>query len=492
MWHPSKRSTQQMEEEYVPVSTTREDEKRWQRDGNGNDKSTTTANSINVDSGFLSSGNLQTSGEICDSGLQLPSLDSREGEGPEDRPRGEIEKREQQRRASATTPATVSSSSSSAATTIAEPMRVDSGLVVDLGLSESLSQLSLKQVALNSLTGSRAGRGALPAKSNLEPNIELVPVRPDPSSDYDIRSDVDVEPPQQQQLRDRSYGNDNVIVAQEQRATSNEEPWQLYYTQDDDGDTQLHIAIVQGFVEATFSLIKMAPHPCLLNTLNDDCQSPLHLAVLTHQPTIVRRLILAGADPSMRNFRGNTALHIACASGDLACAKALTDPLSPMERNELMPGQKVPALPQNLEQRNYSGEMCLHVAAANGQVDLVRLLLRLGADLESREALAGRTALHVAVERGCRTVVAFMLHECRPCLDAQTYAGMTAYQLALCFDDIQLARELVRLGASPQPLPESSDSESEDEETLDASASSPAANYLPTIVNVQNAVGVKV
>lgn len=119
---------------------------------------------------------------------------------------------------------------------------------------------------------------------------------------------------------------------------------------------QLHIAIVQGFVEATFSLIKMAPHPCLLNILNDDCQSPLHLAVLTHQPTIVRRLILAGADLSLRNFRGNTALHLACASGDLACAKALTDPLSPMERNELVPGQKVPALPQNLEQRNYSGK----------------------------------------------------------------------------------------------------------------------------------------
>lgn len=138
-----------------------------------------------------------------------------------------------------------------------------------------------------------------------------------------------------------------------------------------------------------------------------------------------------------------------------------------------------------------TGEMCLHVAAANGHVDTVRLLLRLGADLEAREALAGKTALHVAVERGCRSVIAFLLQECQPCLDTQTYAGLTAYQLALCFDDSQLARELVQLGASPQPLPESSDSESssEDEETsLETTAS-----YLPTIpVNVQNAVGVRV
>lgn len=132
-----------------------------------------------------------------------------------------------------------------------------------------------------------------------------------------------------------------------------------------------------------------------------------------------------------------------------------------------------------------SGEMCLHIAASSGQVEIVRLLLRLGADLEAREALAGKTALHLAVERGCRSVIAFLLQECRPCLNTQTYAGITAYQLALCFDS-QLARELVRLGATPEPLPEP-DSDSSDEEE------SSAANYLPTIARLrQNVVGVKV
>lgn len=130
--------------------------------------------------------------------------------------------------------------------------------------------------------------------------------------------------------------------------------------------------------------------------------------------------------------------------------------------------------------------MCLHIAASSGQVELVRLLLRLGADLEAREALAGRTALHLAVEHGCRSVVAFLLQECKPCLDTQTYAGLTAYQVALCYD-IQLARELVRLGATPEPLPES-DSDSSDEDE-----SSAANNYLPAIVRLrQNVVGVKV
>lgn len=336
-----------------------------------------------------------------------------------------------------------------------EPMRVDSG--VDFRLSESLSQLSLQQVTLNPL--------AADDRVQTEPTFELTPVT--------------AEKLEQRKIEARRI---NEHLPQKPI----ELDWQLYYTQDDDGDTQLHIAIVQGFLEAAFSLIRMAPHCCLLNILNDDGQSPLHLAVLTRQPRIVRRLILAGANPALRNFRGNTALHLACATGDLASAMALTDSLTPLERNYLLPGGKVPALPQNLEQRNYDGEMCLHIAAASGQVELVRLLLRLGADLEAKEALAGKTALHLAVERGCRSVVAFLLKECRPCLDSQTYAGITAYQIALCLDS-QIASELVREGATPEPLPESDSDISDDDDMI------VSANYLPAIARLrQNVVGVKV
>lgn len=371
-----------------------------------------------TDSGFLSSGNLLVSSEICE-----------------------------QEATDAVATAAVAP----------EPMRVDSG--VDFRLSESLSQLSLKQVTLNPL----ANRDRV----QNEPTFELTPVT--------------VEKIEQREIE--------TLRINEHRAQV-EKPieldWQLYYTQDDDGDTQLHIAIVQGFLEAAFSLIRMAPHCCLLNILNDDGQSPLHLAVLTRQPRIVRRLILAGANPALRNFRGNTALHLACATGDLASAMALTDSLTPLERNHLLPGGKVPALPQNLEQRNYDGEMCLHIAAASGQVELVRLLLRFGADLEAKEALAGKTALHLAVERGCRSVVAFLLKECRPCLDSQTYAGITAYQIALCLDS-QIANELVREGATPEPLPESDSDSSDDEDAI------VSANYLPAIARLrQNVVGVKV
>lgn len=135
----------------------------------------------------------------------------------------------------------------------------------------------------------------------------------------------------------------------------------------------------------------------------------------------------------------------------------------------------------------FAGEMCLHIAAAGDRVELVRLLLRLGADLEAREALSGRTALHLAVERGCRSVILFLLTECQPSMDAPTYAGITAYQIAACLDE-QLAMELVRKGATPLPQPES-DSDASDDDSDESI--NPA--FLSTLNRTrQNPIGVRV
>ncbi|XP_011168273.2 NF-kappa-B inhibitor cactus isoform X2 [Solenopsis invicta] len=456
----------------IEDNNKRKQQRRWKCDGNDSNDDDYGSKydedeAGNVDSGFLSGGNLQLSGEIS-SGLLLQSQEEERRGAGEEGERG----RQVVAAAEATTPASASPSPSAVAIADEEPMRaIDSG--VDLDLTETLSQLSLKQVSLNPLAAK--GSKLIQVESTVP---ELLPVS---------LTRIDDEDDDATFKRHRVDDEEHCATT---TTTSNEEPWQLYYTQNDDGDTQLHIAVIQGFVEAALCLIRMAPDPCLLDTLNDDWQSPLYLAVLTHQPLIVRRLILAGADPSLRNLRGDTALHLACRNGDIACAKALTDPLSPTERNKLMPGQIVPALPQNLEQRNYSGEMCLHVAAAKGYVDLVRLLLRLGADLRAKEGLAGYTALHLAVEHKYWPLFVLLLPEYRraSCLDEQTYGGRTAYQLTLDINGEfarKARRELMRHGAMPEPLPESDSESSEDEEMTRTSWT---ASYLP----VQNAVGVTV
>ncbi|KYN42039.1 NF-kappa-B inhibitor cactus [Trachymyrmex septentrionalis] len=432
------------------------DEKRLRDDENNDDDDDNDDEFVkdNVDSGFLSAGNMQVSNEIRESCVsQLRQEDNwRINEG-----------------------VTSTSGETSSVSPLSVVAIVDSG-VVDVDLNEGLNQLILQKQPVQ-LPGLNPLAIASGVQSEPTAIFELMPVKTGSKSNQRLR----------QHLRDDLLLKEHQQEDVKKCAIINESIWQLYYMQDDDGDTQLHIAIMQGYVEAALILIRLAPHPYLLNIYNDDWQSSLHLAVLTNQSLIVRRLILAGADPSLRNFHGNTALHLACMNGDLACAKALTDPLSPMERNNLIPGQIVPALPQNLEQRNYSGEMCLHLAATNGHVNLVRLLLRLGADLEAREALAGKTALHLAMERKCRSVVNFLLQECKPCLDTQMYNGLTAYQLAMCID-IQFARELVRYGAKPEPLLDSdSDLESNSEDETYGETS-----YLSAIIKMQNAVELKV
>lgn len=53
-------------------------------------------------------------------------------------------------------------------------------------------------------------------------------------------------------------------------------------------------------------------------------QTPLHLAVITNQPEIAKALLEAGCDPELRDFRGNTPLHLACEQGCLASVGVLT------------------------------------------------------------------------------------------------------------------------------------------------------------------------
>lgn len=118
------------------------------------------------------------------------------------------------------------------------------------------------------------------------------------------------------------------------------------------------MAIVQRFPEVALALIRAAPRPTLLDTPNDDAQSPLHLAVATSQWRIARWLIVAGAKPSPRDIQGDSPLHISARKADIQCCKAITDPVQQQERDTLClsyPPQ--PYQPSDLNQWNYEGKI---------------------------------------------------------------------------------------------------------------------------------------
>lgn len=78
----------------------------------------------------------------------------------------------------------------------------------------------------------------------------------------------------------------------------------------------------------------------------------------------------------------------------------------------------------------FTGKTCLHIAASQGHLEVVKQLLNLGADVNAREDLGGMTALHLALERNQKEVIWLLLNERKLCVATRNYAGLTCYDLA--------------------------------------------------------------
>ncbi|KAJ8917829.1 hypothetical protein NQ315_010738 [Exocentrus adspersus] len=348
--------------------------------------------SSRTDSGFISSGNLLVSGEIVSEEIHSPS--SGTGTGTSDYTSGG---------------ALDSGILEDKKERDSDYMRLDSGVC----LSESFSSLSIKQ-GFNDLNC---------------PKIIQTPVEP-----Y-------VKPEQKQAP---------VIKVTE------DIPWKIYYEQDDDGDTHLHVAIVEKYEKVALALIRAAPHPRLLDTPNDDAQTPLHLAVETAQWTIARWLVVAGARPCPRDRRARM--------GDIKCIKAIADPVQQQERVALALGyQGHMYQPCSLDQWNYLGQTCVHVAAMHGHIEVLRHLVWYGADINAREGCMGYTALHYAVERRDEAMVQFLLQCDKLNVEAETYGGRNALEITPIVPP-SISQALTNSGVPPPYFSDDDEIDSEDSE----------------------------
>ncbi|XP_074225565.1 B-cell lymphoma 3 protein isoform X2 [Camelus bactrianus] len=165
---------------------------------------------------------------------------------------------------------------------------------------------------------------------------------------------------------------------------------------DEDGDTPLHIAVVQGNLPAVHRLVNLFQHGGRdLDIYNNLRQTPLHLAVITTLPSVVRLLVMAGASPMALDRHGQTAAHLACEHRSPACLRALLDSAA---------GGTV-----DLEARNYDGLTALHVAVNTECHEAVLLLLEHGADIDAVDIKSGRSPLIHAVENNSLSMVQLLL-----------------------------------------------------------------------------------
>ncbi len=191
--------------------------------------------------------------------------------------------------------------------------------------------------------------------------------------------------------------------------------------------------VADGDVEAVRAAVQDSPR-LLSATVERDGQSgwtPLHLAVAEGQAEVVRLLVAAGADLSVRTEHGRDPLHTALESApdlvpllrelgapvDAASAAylddvdrlsseldggaPLTDPVTGVDLLTLAAAGGAAGTARALLDRGADADGgALHAAAARTRLELVRLLLAAGADANRRDPDTGRSPLHAAVSAG--------------------------------------------------------------------------------------------
>ncbi|XP_069387561.1 nuclear factor NF-kappa-B p105 subunit isoform X2 [Paralichthys olivaceus] len=211
----------------------------------------------------------------------------------------------------------------------------------------------------------------------------------------------------------------------------------LMTAQDEDGDTGLHLAVLhsqQAALKSLTQVVSALPGEEVLNMRNHLYQTPLHLAVITQQKEAVEALLLAGADPTLTDRHGNTALHLASqqeGGGMVQC---------------LLQHREVRGL---MEHNNTAGLCPIHLAVLANQLSSLRELLEGGAYVEAQERSCGRTALHLATETDNVSLAGCLLLEGNAEVDCCTFNGSTPLHTAAGRGSVKLTALLVAAGADP-------------------------------------------
>uniref|UniRef100_A0A674BSD5 Nuclear factor of kappa light polypeptide gene enhancer in B-cells 1 n=1 Tax=Salmo trutta TaxID=8032 RepID=A0A674BSD5_SALTR len=211
----------------------------------------------------------------------------------------------------------------------------------------------------------------------------------------------------------------------------------LMTAQDENGDTGLHLGVIHSQTDAVRSLAQVLsalPGEEVLNMRNDLYQTPLHLAVITQQKEAAEALVLAGADVTLSDRHGNTALHLATQQKEGGMVGFL------LRHREVVELVDLP---------NTAGFCSLHLAVLANSLCSLRDLLVSGGNVEVQERSCGRTALHLATELDNVSLAGCLLLEGNADVDCCTYNGSSPLHIAAGRGSVKLTALLMAAGANP-------------------------------------------
>eukprot|EP01096_Ripella_sp_DP13-Kostka_P007761 TRINITY_DN284_c0_g1_i1.p1 TRINITY_DN284_c0_g1~~TRINITY_DN284_c0_g1_i1.p1 ORF type:complete len:187 (-),score=103.16 TRINITY_DN284_c0_g1_i1:140-634(-) len=123
-----------------------------------------------------------------------------------------------------------------------------------------------------------------------------------------------------------------------------------------------------------------------------------------------------------------------------------------------------------------SGNTPLHLAVLDENVELVRLLIKLGANVHAENAM-GETPLHFAVQTNSAKAVA-LLFQAGANLNAEDFEGLTPIEWAAEAEHEYIFSILLSFGANPPRAVDSSDDEDIDERDNSFESPSKTSHFL--------------
>ncbi|XP_076181460.1 uncharacterized protein LOC143153791 [Ptiloglossa arizonensis] len=149
----------------------------------------------------------------------------------------------------------------------------------------------------------------------------------------------------------------------------------------------------------------------------------------TEIESLIETLLAAGADPALKNDRGETPLHecLECGALNTAFLLVLHTPTGIMSRY---------------------GETPLHIASRKNYADMVAKLLEQGEDPSVQDA-GGNTPLHLASARGFHQIVSLLVTSPLAQLEKLNTEGLTALQVAAESGFVNAVKLLLKAGADP-------------------------------------------
>ncbi|XP_030937808.1 ankyrin repeat-containing protein At5g02620-like isoform X1 [Quercus lobata] len=157
---------------------------------------------------------------------------------------------------------------------------------------------------------------------------------------------------------------------------------------------------------------------------------------------------------SQANVKGEIPLHIAARYGHDTIVKVLIDHAK-VPQQDLESGVNI-LVKEMLEMMNNEKDTALHEAVRNNHLEVVKLLIEEGPDFSYSQNEAGETPLYIAVERGSKEVMDYILDKCTsPAHDGPL--GRTTLHAALIWNNTGMMDKILASHQEPSAFVKQAD-----------------------------------